>query len=301
LTGDGPRSGWGRYVAAVVRALRDEGWRLRGVDGVIASTVPSGTGLSSSAALEVAVALAVLDEPVEAAALARACQRAENAYGGVRSGIMDQLCSVAANAGCALFIDCRSLETADVPIAPDLRLLVIDSGQRRQLARGEYNRRREECEEAARRLGVASLRDATRAQLDEAELPEPLRSRARHVVSENGRVLATIDALRADDRDRIGQLFASSHASLRADFEVSTDSLDTLVDLASNTEGVIGARMTGAGFGGCTVNLVAAERAEAAGAAIVSAYRARTGRAVRTWISAPAAGALAAAEHTMRA
>ena len=299
-TGRGPAKGWGRYVAAVVKALIEDGRKVRGIDGVIDSNLPSGTGLSSSAALEVAVALAVLDEEIEAIALARICQRAENVHVGVRSGIMDQLASVAAKAGSALFIDCRSLETSDVAIPDDLRLLVVDSGQRRQLARGDYNRRREECEEAARRLGVAALRDATEQQLASAGLPVPLAARARHVVTENARVLAAVDAFRADDRGRIGELFAASHASLATDFEVSTPELDALVEIATRTDGVIAARMTGAGFGGCTVNLVEAARAQAALAAIASAYQERTGREARAWLSAPAAGAFQAAEPTMR-
>ena len=300
-TGRGPAKGWGRYVTAVVRALLEDGRAVRGIDGVIASNLPSGTGLSSSAALEVAVALAVLDEPIDAVGLARICQRAENVHVGLRSGIMDQLASVAARAGSALFIDCRSLQTAEVPIPADLRLLVVDSGQRRQLARGDYNRRREECEEAARRLGVRALRDATEEQVASAALPEPLAARARHVVTENARVLATVEALRADDRRRIATLFAASHASLAADFAVSTPALDMLIEIATHTDGVVAARMTGAGFGGCTVNLVEASCGEAAKAAIASAYLERTGREARAWLSAPGPGAFQAAEPTMRA
>jgi galactokinase len=299
-TGRGPAKGWGRYVAAVVKALLEDGRKVRGIDGVIGSNLPSGTGLSSSAALEVAVALAVLGEPIDPVGLARVCQRAENVHVGVRSGIMDQLASAAASAGSALFIDCRSLETSDVAIPEDLRLLVVDSGQRRQLARGDYNRRREECEEAARRLGVAALRDATEEQVASARLPEPLVARARHVVTENARVLAAVAAFRADHRTRIGELFAASHASLASDFEVSTPELDALVEVATRTDGVIASRMTGAGFGGCTVNIVEASRAEAALATIASAYHERTGRKARAWLSAPAAGAFQAAEPRMR-
>jgi galactokinase len=214
---------------------------------------------------------------------------------------MDQLASLSARRGAALFIDCRSLETSDVAIPGDLRMLVVDSGQRRQLSGGDYNRRREECEEAARLLGVAALRDASAEQVATAKLPPPLAARARHVVTENARVLAAVEALRSDDRARIGELFAASHASLATDFEVSTPALDALVEIAGHTDGVIAARMTGAGFGGCTVNLVEVGRAEAAIAAITSAYLERTGREARAWLSAPAAGALQAAEPTMRA
>jgi len=290
-TGDGPRDGWGRYVTAVVRALLDEGRRTRGVDGVIASTVPAGTGLSSSAALEVSVALAVLDEPIAPRELARVCQRAENVYVGVRSGIMDQLASVSGRRGAALFIDCRSLEADDVPVASDLRLVVIDSGQRRELSAGDYNRRREECEEAASLLGLRSLRDATLDQVEAAGLPAPIASRARHVVTENARVLEAVAALRADDRRRIGELFAASHASLARDFEVSTDALDALVEIARGTDGVVGARMTGAGFGGCIVTLVEADGAERALDRIVRLYQERTGRRGRGWVSELSSGA----------
>ena len=291
-TGDGPTEGWGRYVTAVVRVLIEDGRRIRGIEGAVASTVPTGTGLSSSAALEVAAALAVLDETIDPVELAVLCQRAENVHVGVRSGIMDQLSSVAAADGSALFIDCRSRETRDVPIAADLRLLVIDSGQRRQLSAGDYNRRRDECEEAARLLGVSSLRDATTASLADADLPDTLARRARHVVTENERVEAAVEALLADDRPRLGELFAASHASLAQDFEVSTDDLDALVAIATGTAGVIAARMTGAGFGGCTVNLVEADMAQDALERIRRAYAERTGRRPRAWISRAAAGAL---------
>ena len=241
----GPTTGWGRYVTAVFEVLRDDGRRVRGIDGVIASDVPSGTGLSSSAALEVAVALALLDEPITPLELALLCRRAENIGVGVQSGIMDPLASAAAKAGFALFIDCTTLETSAVPMADDLRLLVIDSGQRRELSGGDYNLRRAECEQAARLLGVGSLREVSAGDLDGAPLPEPLASRARHVVSENARTLATVEAFRTDDRRAIGDLFAASHASLAVDFAVSTPELDALVEIAAAVDGVIGARMTG--------------------------------------------------------
>ena len=298
--GAGPTDGWGRYVTAVVRVLLEAGLRLRGVDGVIASDVPVGTGLSSSAAIEVAVALAILDEPVEAARLAKLCQRAENVHVGVRSGIMDQLASTAATPGHALFIDCRSLEVAHVPVPVGMRILVIDSGQRRELTGGDYNRRRAECEEAARLLGVASLRDVADPAAVEP-LPEPFRARARHVVTENARTLATVDALRRDDRPALAELFAASHASLARDFAVSTPELDALVEIAGAAPGVVASRMTGAGFGGCTVTLVEDDAAERCGAAIAAEYELRTGRAARFWVSAPGAGAMALLEEGVSA
>ncbi len=290
-TGAGPTTGWGRYVTAVVRVLREDGLRLRGLDGVVASDVPVGTGLSSSAALEVAVALAILDEPIDAVRLALLCQRAENVHVGVRSGIMDQLASAAARAGHALFIDCRSLAIQHVEMPADLRVVVVDSGQRRELSGGDYNRRRGECEEAARLLGVSSLRDVEDASVVET-LPDPYRARARHVVTENARTLATVEALRTGDRDRLGELFAGSHASLARDFAVSTPELDALVECALAVEGVVAARMTGAGFGGCTVNLVEAAAAGEAAPRIARDYAARTGREPRWWVSAAGAGAL---------
>jgi galactokinase len=290
-TGEGPTSGWGRYVTAVVRVLLEDGLRLRGLDGVVASDVPVGTGLSSSAALELSVALAILDEPVDAVRLAQLCQRAENVHVGVRSGIMDQLASGGARAGHALFIDCRSLAIEHVRVPDGLAIAVVDSGQRRELAGGEYNRRREECEQAARTLGVDSLRDVDDVARVEA-LPEPYRSRARHVVGENARTLATVDALRADDRDALASLFAASHASLATDYAVSTPDLDTLVATANDVDGVVAARMTGAGFGGCTVNVVELDRAEAAAAQIARDYAKRTDRSPRWWVSRAGPGAL---------
>jgi galactokinase len=293
-SGDGPARGWGRYVGAVVRSLRDAHVAVRGIDGVVASDVPLGTGLSSSAALEVAVALAIADEPIGAVELARICRHAENRYVGVQSGIMDPLVSAAGVAGAALLIDCRSLAIRPVALPGDLCLMVIDSGERRELRSAGYNDRRRECEEAARLLGVRSLRDVSPDDVARAGLPEPIASRARHVVTENERVTATAAALEADDRGRIGELFAASHASLATDFAVSTPALDALVEIAAGTAGVVAARMTGGGFGGCTVNLVQADAAESALRDIANAYERRTGARARGWISRPSAGALSA-------
>lgn len=289
--GSGPTAGWGRYVAAVVRALLEEDLPVRSVEGVIASDIPSGTGLGSSAALEVAVTLALLEEPVDAVRLARVCQRAENVHVGVRCGIMDQMASVAARAGSALLLDCQSLQMDHVPVPDGLELLIVDSGQVRSLAGSEYNRRREECEEAARLLGLGSLREIHDSEDIEA-LPAPLDARARHVVSENARTLSTADALRRDDRRAIGELFAASHDSLAGDFAVSTPALDTLVELAAATDGVIGSRVTGAGFGGCTVNLVEADLPEREVARLVTRYEERTGLRARSWRSGAESGAL---------
>ena len=289
--GSGPTTGWGRYVAAVVRVLVADGIPIRSIEGVIASDLPSESGLSSSAALEVAVAMALTDEPMDPIRLARLCQRAENVHVGVQCGIMDQMASVASHAGSALLLDCRSFAMDHVPVPDGLELLIVDSGQRRSLGDGDYNRRRAECEEAARLLGVTSLRDVERIEAI-GSLPAPLDGRARHVVAENARTLATAEALRHDDRAALGALFAASHASLATDFAVSTPALDGLVELAVAVDGVVGSRMTGAGFGGCTISLIDADMPDREVAGLVARYEQRTGLTARTWRSAASSGAL---------
>ena len=300
-TGDGPMTGWGRYVTAVVRSLLDDGRQLGGLEGVVASDVPVGAGLSSSAALEVALVLALTDPAPELTDIARICRRAENEYVGVGSGIMDPLAAAGSVARAAMLIDCRSLERRTVPIPGGLAILVVDSGERRELASGAYDRRRAECAEAARLLGRASLRDATPALVERGRLPGRLEARARHVVTENVRTLATAEALAADDRVALRQLFAASHASLVRDFEVTTQEVDELVAVAARTPGIVASRMTGGGFGGCTVSLVDADAAPAALHRIVAEYGERTGRQARGWISRAASGALDLAGPSARA
>jgi len=238
---------WGRYVAGVAAELGT----TTGFSGTVDSTVPLGSGLSSSAALEVAVALALgaTGSPLE---VAQACQRAEHAATGVPCGIMDQLCSAAGVEGHALLIDCATLEVSEVPVPADARIWVVDSGQPRELAGSGYAGRRASCEAAARRVGPLPTADLA----DIAALDDPVqRARARHVRTECDRVRAFAAALRADDRRRAGQLMVQSHRSLRDDFEVSTAVLDRLVDDLVAVPGVHGARLTGAGFGGCVVAL----------------------------------------------
>ncbi|HEX2051999.1 MAG TPA: galactokinase [Actinomycetota bacterium] len=292
-TGRGPERGWGRYARAVVRALRDDGVAVRGFDGVVASDVPVGSGLSSSAALEVALAHALADDPLDPLRIATICRRAENVYVGVECGIMDQLASAAGVEGHALLIDCRTNEVEPVPLPPAVRVLLVDSGTARGLSDGEYNARRAQCERAAAALGVRSLRDATPAGLDarRGDMDEGDYRRARHVVTENERVRAAAAALRAGRLDALGDLFDAAHRSLAADFDVSLPELDALVEAAAGTPGVLGARLTGAGFGGCTVNLVDAAAAEDAAAAVLDAYEAATGRRTRAWLSGAATGA----------
>lgn len=240
---------WGRYVAGVVAELRPS----VGFSGRVSSTVPVRSGLSSSAALEVALALALgaTGSPLEVALL---CQRAEQRASGVPCGIMDQLALTAGVAGCALLIDCTSLgvEPVELPPPSDAEILVIDSGQRRALAGSAYAERVAQCANAARIIGP--LRDATPGDLERISHPV-VRARARHVAGENARVLAFVRALRAGDLALAGSLMMASHESLRDDFEVSTPELDALVARLVATPGVFGARLTGAGFGGCVVAL----------------------------------------------
>ena len=292
-TGDGPSDGWAAYATGVVRALRDTGLTPTGFEGVIASDVPRGAGLSSSAALESGVALAMLPDPPGAATLALICQRAENVYVGVRCGIMDQLSSAAGRAGDALLIDCRSLEMRTVAVPHGLTVMLIDSGVRRSLTDGRYNEIRADCEHAAQSLGVAALRDIDESGLEAAagRLEPALLRRARHVVSENRRTLEAADALQAGDLEALRALFAESHRSMARDLGISTPEMDLLVELAMATTGVVAARLTGGGFGGCTVNLVQEGRVEQAAATIVQAYSAATGRSGRWWSSTPGDGA----------
>jgi galactokinase len=248
---------WGRYVAGVASALAKRGRRPAGFAGVVESSVPVGSGLSSSAALEVACALALchaggLELPPREIALA--CQEAEHRATGVPSGLMDQLASVFGRAGSALLIDCRNLDIEIVPMAADIRFVVVHSGQDRTLEGSEYAARRAECERIAAELGLRSLRDAREEQV--ADLPI-----ARHVVSENARVRAVASALAAGNGEEIGRRFTESHASLRDDFRVSTPVLDSLVEELLDA-GALGARLTGAGFGGAVVAVCEAAEAD---------------------------------------
>ncbi len=292
-TGSGPTRGWGRYATAVVQVLLEEGLALQGFEGVLSSDVPLGAGLSSSAALEVALALALLAEPLDPVRLARLCQRAENVGVGVQSGIMDQLTSAAARSGCALLLDCRDLSIEHVPLPAELSVLVVDSGVSRSLSSSAYNERKEQCGQAARALGVGSLRDATLDQLlvRWEDLDDVVRRRAHHVLTENVRVLQTAAALRDGQTELVGSLMAASHQSLANDFEVSTPELDLLVTLATRLPGVIGSRLTGAGFGGCTVSLVETSRAAAVREELCEQYAAASGRTPRGWVSEASSGA----------
>jgi len=273
---------WSNYPRGVAWALRQRGLALRGMDAVIGGDVPIGAGLSSSAAIEVATATALralsgfnLPE-VE---MALAAQEAENRFVGMSCGIMDQFISVLGQRGRALLIDCRSLDYQSVPLPPGCDVIVANTMKRRELVDSEYNRRRAECEEGVHRLrefvpGIRALRDVSLEDLQRhaGRLPENVLRRCRHVVSENARALAAATALREGDAQGFGQLMVASHESLRKDYEVSCDELDEAVRVALEEPGVYGARMTGAGFGGCTVNLVARESSRQVEEALARGY-----------------------------
>jgi galactokinase len=252
---------WSNYLQGVASVLQERGHALRGMDAVLWGNLPVGASLSSSAAVEVATAfafrtLAQLDLPLEQ--MPKLCQRAENAFVGVQCGIMDQFAVTLGQRDHALFLDCRTLAYQRAPIPPDLKIVVCDTRKPRTLAASAYNERRAECEASAQFFGVKALRDVSigtfRAR--EQEMPEIIRKRARHVVTENQRVLDTVAALERGDIKTVGALMAASHASLRDDYAVSVRELDVMVDLAHAQPGCIGARMTGAGFGGAAIALV---------------------------------------------
>lgn len=251
---------WAKYVQGIAFILERTGNRLKGANLLISSNVPVGAGLSSSAALEVSTGLAlssISNIEIEKWDLAKIGQRAEHEFAGVRSGIMDQFASVFGLENHALFLDCRSLDWQPIPLS-GANFVICNTRTKHELADGEYNKRRADCEEAARFLGRKSLRDVALAEFNEKSnsLPERLQKRARHVITENGRVLAAVDFLQKNDLAQFGRLMNESHESLRADYEVSSAELDLMVEIVRRQKGVLGARMTGGGFGGCTVNLL---------------------------------------------
>jgi galactokinase len=292
---------WIDYVAGTAWAMREAGLPLRGLRGVMNSTVPVGSGLSSSAALEMASswALAVPGAPrPDAGAMAAIAQRAENRYVGVNCGIMDQFASAAGRAGHALLIDCRINQFKATPMPADLSMVVCNTGSPHRLDATAYNTRRSECELgvkliAEREPGVTALRDVDEAMLERNRdrLPEIVARRCEHIVQEDGRVMATVAALRDGDREALGRLFAASHASLRDLYEVSSPELDAMVEIAVAVPGVVASRMTGAGFGGCTVNLVEQGAEEALRDAVLAQYQKRTGLEPHVYIVTAVDGA----------
>jgi len=308
------RSGrWIDYVAGTAWAMGAADLPVRGFRGVLASDLPQGAGLSSSAALELASALALAggEEPAtDRMTLARIAQRGENEHVGVACGLMDQFASAMGEDGAALLLDCRSLAHRAVPLPLDeVAIVVTHSGSTRRLDRSAYNERRAQCDAAAaaiarREPAVGSLRDVTAAMLDAAaaSLDPVLERRARHVVEENGRVLETVAALDAGDVPTVGRLLSESHVSLRDLYDVSSPELDALVAIAAAVPGVLGARLTGAGFGGCTIALVRREAVGRLTAATMETYPARTGLTPRVFEVRPSPGAsvMTAARTTLR-
>ena len=288
--------GWHEYVKGIAWALKEAGHSLNGFDGVMSGNVPIGSGLSSSAALEMATArafTAISDIDWNSAEMALLGQKVENVYMGVNTGIMDQMISASGQNGHALLIDCRSLDTDAVPVPDGCKVVILDTSMRRGLVDSKYNERREQCEAAAAHFGVAALRDVTLAQFETRadELSDLARRRARHVISENERTVTATEAMRAGDAVLLGQLMNASHVSLRDDFEVSSAELDTMVEIAQAQPGCFGARMTGAGFGGCAVALVSNEAADAFSATVAAEYEGQTGHKAAVYVSVATTGA----------
>jgi galactokinase len=292
---------WPDYPLGVAWALERNGLRLRGANVYICGEVPLGAGLSSSAAIEVATGFALLDVaqcPIEPTRLAQQCQKAENEFVGARVGIMDQFISCHGRAERALLLDCRSLDFRLLPIPREIHLVICNTMVKHRIGASEYNVRREECETGVRLLRqslsrIRALRDVSLADLERNQgvLTETVYKRCRHVVSENVRVQDFAASLESGKLDELGRLMAASHASLRNDYEVSCPELNMMVDLAIQQEGILGARMTGGGFGGCTINLVRAAHSEEFRIRVSDAYRRATGLRPEIYISEPSQGA----------
>jgi galactokinase len=303
LDNDRPRPSrtWSDYPVGVAWMLEQAGYRLRGANIYLLGEVPLGAGLSSSAAVEVAVGFGLLDtsgHSVERTRLALLCQQAENDFVGARCGIMDQFVSCHGRAGHALLLDCRSLEHKLIRIPEQIRVVICNSMVRHELGASEYNARRTECEEGVRRLGevltgIRALRDVTAHQLEEHReiLSDTIYRRCRHVIRENDRVSKFASELQSGELRSLGNLAAESHRSLRDDYEVSCPELDLLVQLAVPQKGVYGARMTGGGFGGCTVNLVNAADTDPFQQQVSEGYYSATGSRPDIYVCEPSEGA----------
>jgi galactokinase len=290
------RQAWAEYIKGVAWALQGAGYKLQGWEGVLAGDVPIGAGLSSSAALDLATARAfatVSQLPWNPAEMAKLCQHADNEWVGIRCGIMDQMISAAGQAGHALLIDCRTLESHPLLLPNNVVVVVLDTTTRRALVDSAYNERRAQCEAAARFFGVKALRDVGLEQFEARghELDELTRKRARHVISENARTLRAAEVMQRGDARALGRLMNESHTSLRDDFEVSSRELDTMIDCARAVDRCLGARMTGAGFGGCAVALVDGDATEKFVNEVAVSYKVATRLAPHVYVCQPAAGA----------
>ncbi len=289
---------WLEYLRGPAWILHQQGHALRGWAGSVSGDVPRGAGLSSSAALELATlraCAAVSGLPWDAAQMARLGQRAENEWVGVQCGIMDQMISAAGVSGHALLMDCRSLVLTPVPLPSEVVVVVMDTTTRRGLMDSAYNERRQQCEDAARHFGVRALRDVSMEHFarESGRLDPLTRQRAGHVVSENARTLAAADALQRGDVALVGTLMDESHRSLRDDFAVSSEALDVMVSIAQSAPGCLGARMTGAGFGGCAVALVRRTHAEAFAASVRTRYAGSTRHEPALYVTSAVAGTCA--------
>ena len=293
---------WLRYPFGVARVLLSEGHVLAGMDVAVEGDVPLGGGLASSAAMEVAFALAYCTASkldVAPLVLAQLCRKAESEYAGVNCGIMDQYVALFAEKDHAVFLDCRNLTHEQVPCRTDaVKLVVSDTGVRHSLAGSEYNKRRAQCEQGAASLarridGVRNLRDLAPedVQMSGEDLESPILERCRHVVTENARTVAAVQALRQKNVYQLGVLMSASHESLKNDYEVTCKELDIMVDIASELPGVFGSRMTGGGFGGCTISLVASEKVDDFCKALASRYEAATAISPHIYIVAAGSGA----------
>ena len=303
-----PKNHWADYAVGTAVALQKSEYAVRGADMLIVGEIPFGSGLSSSAAIEVAVGYALLELSgfdVDRKKLAIACRSAENEFVGARVGIMDQFVSAHGRRDHALMLDCRSLEFKQLPIPTAVSLVVCNTGVKHSIAGGEYNQRRAQCEEGVRLLsavvpGIRALRDATPPQLESHEnlLPELIYRRCRHIVTENERVEQAAAALNGGDLTKFGKLMASSHRSLRDDYEVSCRELDIMVEIAERQRGVVGARMTGGGFGGCTINLVRNEDTEHFCKNVAGEYQQSTGISPEIYVLEAADGVSRVAESS---
>src|SRR5215469_8292080 len=297
----GPTGNWSDYVRGVAAVMRSRGIPIGGANLGIKGEVPIGAGLSSSAALEVATATALLGVSgvnVDRREIATICQKAEHDYAGTKCGIMDQIISCFGKANHALLLDCRSLDFEPLKLPEGIRIVICNTMVKHELAAGEYNRRRAECEAGVRYLqrflpDIRALRDVSESQLASysSDMPGVIGRRCRHVISENARVLEAADALRSDNLKRFGELMAESHASLRDDYEVSCNELDLMIELANKCRGVYGARMTGGGFGGCTVNLVEADAVQDFRTTVAGKYKQTTGLQPDLYVCTAAGGA----------
>jgi galactokinase len=292
---------WANYPLGVAWALRKGGKTISGANILITGEVPLGAGLSSSASLEVAVGLALLKESgqdVNRKELAQLCQKAENEFVGAHVGIMDQFVSCYGRASHALLLDCRSLEHRFVRLPAEVQLVICNTMVRHELASGEYNARRAECEEGVRILRVSypeiqALRDVSLARLEKhrGSLPGKVFERCRHVITENARVKSVVEALGKGDTRALAPLLQESHRSLRDDYEVSSKELDLMVEIAAVQKGLIGARMTGGGFGGCTINLVESAKVSDFQRNVAAEYSAKTGLTPEIYVSPASEGA----------